>query len=274
MTHVTDPSVATAASDAGRRDVGRSDVDAPAERGTTQRPILAAVLVVVGGYVAMAAVLTGIGELVVNAGWLGGVRRWDDSVGTWLVDHRNDVLNDVTAVLSQIADTLGVVGLAVLIEVVLAICRRWRAMLLVPLALALEFGTFLTVNTFVGRDRPDVARLGSEPSTSSFPSGHTAATLVVWGAMVLLFVPASRRVWRGTGWVLIVVLALAVGTARVYRGMHHPSDVIAGALMGAAALTLAALAMGIVASRGEARHSKVVETDDAPLRPGVLREVS
>jgi membrane-associated phospholipid phosphatase len=250
MTHLTDPSAAT------------------------RRPIVVAVLIVVGGYVAMAAALTGIGELVVHAGALDGLRRWDDSVATWLVDHRNDVLNSVTALFSRVADTLGVVGLAVLIVVILAICRRWWVMLLVPIGLALEFGTFLTVNNVVGRDRPDVARLGSEPSTSSFPSGHTAATLVVWGAIVLLFVPASRRGWRVVGWVLVVAVTFAVGMSRVYRGMHHPSDVIAGALMGAAALIIATLVVRIVASRREARHDEFDETDDEPLQPGALRAVS
>ena len=76
-------------------------------------------------------------------------------------------------------------------------------------------------------------KLGSEPSTSSFPSGHIAATVVLWGAIAVLFFSASTYRWvRATAYTIVVVLACAVGTARVYRGMHHPSDVVFGGLMG------------------------------------------
>jgi membrane-associated phospholipid phosphatase len=245
----------------------------PAHHGQS-RPILIAVLAVVGGYIAMAAVVTGIGEVVVHAGFLGGLRRWDDTVASSLADHRNDVLNAVTAVLSRAADTTGIVGLALVILVILLISRRWWALLLVPVGLALEFGTFLTANALVGRDRPDVTRLGSEPSTSSFPSGHTAATIVVWGAIVLLFVPTARRGWRAAGWVFVILVTTAVGTARVYRGMHHPTDVMAGALMGAAALAVAALVVWIVASSRATDRADVDESDVDGERPRVLRAVS
>ena len=56
--------------------------------------------------------------------------------------------------------------------------------------------------------------------------------------------------------------------------MHHPTDVMAGALMGAAALALAALVVWIVASPRATRRADVAETDVAGEPPGVLRAVS
>ena len=264
MAHVSDAPVLGT-----DRTEGAPALNRPAHHGPSRRSVLLAVLAVVGGYIAMAAVVTGIGEVVVHAGFLGGLRRWDDSVASSLADHRNDVLNAVTAVLSRAADTTGIVGLALVILAILLISRRWWALLLVPVGLALEFGTFLTANALVGRDRPDVTRLGSEPSTSSFPSGHTAATIVVWGAIVLLFIPTARRGWRAAGWVFVILVTTAVGTARVYRGMHHPTDVMASIVLGTGALCFALLAVHATAVVAERRHSRRIEAPVPRERSGV-----
>ena len=57
---------------------------------------------------------------------------------------------------------------------------------LLPTGLAVELGVFLTVSTIIGRERPDVTPLGSVPSTSSFPSGHVAAGVVLYGGLVVI----------------------------------------------------------------------------------------
>ena len=110
--------------------------------------------------------------------------------------------------------------------------------------LVLELSAFLAVNAVIGRDRPAVARLGSTPSTSSFPSGHTAATLVLYGA-IALFVSATARAfaWRALAWLAAAVMPVVVGFARVYRGFHHPTDVFFGLVLGIAALAVAVLAV-------------------------------
>jgi undecaprenyl-diphosphatase len=55
-------------------------------------------------------------------------------------------------------------------------------------------------------------------------------------------------------WTFAVLLATAIGFARIYRGMHHPSDVIAGALMGLAALGVAVVAVRIGQAAAERRR--------------------
>jgi membrane-associated phospholipid phosphatase len=209
------------------------------------RPIPGLVLVV-AGYVGMVLALVAIGEAIVHWEVLAGLRAWDDDVCRWMVDRRTDLADSVTGLLSRAADTMGVIAFALLVEIVLALRRRWWALLVVPIGLGLELLTFLTANAVVDRPRPAVPRLGSEPSTSSFPSGHTAATVVLWGAVVLLFAASSARWIRAVAWTLVLAIALAVGTSRVYRGMHHPTDVVAGLLMGAAALAVTMLAVRLI----------------------------
>ena len=129
-----------------------------------------------------------------------------------------------------------------------AVAHRLRAQACtLPVGLALEFIVFLTVSTTIGRERPDVTPLGSVPSTSSFPSGHVAAGVVLYGGLVLIAasITKSNAVARRTAIPAAVVIAY-VASARVYEGVHHPSDVIAGAVLGMGALLVAAVSTGLV----------------------------
>lgn len=63
---------------------------------------------------------------------------------------------------------------------------------------------------------------------SSFPSGHSA-TAFAFACFVWLHVRGTRYAW--IGW-LAWGLAALIGVSRIYRGVHYPSDVLAGALIG------------------------------------------
>jgi undecaprenyl-diphosphatase len=90
-------------------------------------------------------------------------------------------------------------------------------------------------------DRPagPVPRLDSLPSDASFPSGHTAASVAVYAGLVLLATSRIRdRGVRALAWVVAVALPVFVACSRMYRGMHHPLDVAAGALIGLGAIAV------------------------------------
>jgi membrane-associated phospholipid phosphatase len=79
--------------------------------------------------------------------------------------------------------------------------------------------------------------LESLPVNASYPSGHTAAAIAVYGGIVLLL--ASRftnRVFQTFAWTFALAMVTFVATARMYRGMHHPLDVAGGVVVGTAAL--------------------------------------
>ncbi len=208
----------------------------------------APILVAAVGLLGMVIVLIGVGELIVHAGLLSGLRGADDHVSQSLADHRTTGWNSFSSLGSRSAETVPIVVGGLLVEVVLVVRRRWRDLLLVPIGLAVELLTFLAVNEVVRRPRPSVDKLGIVPATFSFPSGHTAATIVLYGSIVLLLalrpwssIGRSRVTWI-VGWVLVLLVTAAVGYARVYRGMHHTSDVVTGAIMGLGALAVAATA--------------------------------
>ena len=193
--------------------------------GTWRAPAATAV----AAYVAVVLGLAAIGWLIVHTPLGEPVRTWDETLSRNVALWRTSGWEDVSSAGTSGADTLPVVAGMVVITAVLAALRRWRDLLFIPLALALELSIFLTVNYLVARDRPDVPQLGDQPGTHSFPSGHVAATFVLWfGIAVLLGVGRWRWPWRILAWALAALPVLTVAFSRVYRGMHFTTDVMAG----------------------------------------------
>jgi undecaprenyl-diphosphatase len=73
---------------------------------------------------------------------------------------------------------------------------------------------------------------------ASYPSGHTAAAIAVYcGIAVLLTSRIANRWVRAGIWLAAALIPMFVAFSRMYRGMHHPIDVAAGALIGIAVLS-------------------------------------
>lgn len=216
---------------------------------------------IAGGYVtawaALAASITAIGLLLTKAILADGHGRWDESINVWLADHRDAALSHVTSIATFMANTLPVIVLLVLVAAVLLVLHRWREALFLVGALGFELTVFLFANALVDRPRPNVPRLDSTPSTSSFPSGHIAATLALWcGTALIVNSTVRNRAVRTVAWIVAVLVSLTVAFARVYRGMHHVTDVVAGALLGVGALAASAFAVQIVIAVGERRRAR------------------
>ena len=89
----------------------------------------------------------------------------------------------------------------------------------------------VTIKPLVGRIRPyevveGLRLLGEVQEDFSFPSGHSAAAFAV-AVVMYKFLP--KRVG-----VPALVLAAAIALSRLYIGVHYPTDVLVGALIGAA----------------------------------------
>lgn len=132
----------------------------------------------------------------------------------------------------------GVPGVTLLTTVlVLALWWRGRTDSAVVSAVLVLGGTGLNsvMKSLVGRSRPPVAdALIAQPSSTSFPSGHTMASLCF--AAALWYVSGARGVKPRTRLAvrtICVAYVVSVALSRVYLGMHWPSDVLAGWLLGA-----------------------------------------
>ena len=219
----------------GPLDPGPDDREtALAARWRRLRPGVPPALYLLACAVVLALALVGIGWVLAKVVPDDGIGRADVGVNRWLAGERTGDLNDATVLTSETGGTLTITILAVLAVAVAAfVWRRWREPMLVAVAVAGEVGIFLLVTLLVDRDRPPVEHLDEAPPTSSFPSGHTAATIALWGALAVLASERARSALvRNLFLVLAFVLPLLVASSRLYRGMHFPSDVLGGMLLG------------------------------------------
>ncbi len=83
-------------------------------------------------------------------------------------------------------------GLVVLAVILLLIGRRIRAAAFVATAGVLELATYRVTSLIIHRERPLVPRLDDLPGNQSYPSGHVAASVAVYGALALVLTSRFR----------------------------------------------------------------------------------
>jgi undecaprenyl-diphosphatase len=228
-------------------DPGPGDVDAAVRARLGHRsPGVRVAVVSVAAYLLTTTAALALGWLVARTG-PAGPAGLDATVTTWFARHRVDALDGVGTHLSTPTAPLAVVGLTTGAVLVLLLRRRWREATVLLVAVPLELAAYLSTVTLVDRPRPDVVPLEPAPVTASFPSGHAAAAVALYGALAVV-ARASATSGRAARWVVVVaaVVVVGVGVGRVYAGLHHPSDVAAGWAVGAAALVAAVLAARMV----------------------------
>jgi len=199
----------------------------------SRRPILLAAVVL--------AVLLGVFGFIADEVIEGDTVVFDRAV-TLLLRDNGDIMNpigppwleeagrDITSLGSF--SVLGLVVILVLISL-LMIARPWAA---AYVTFAVISGSILSsvFKQFFDRPRPEMLE-AMRVFTSSFPSGHATVSAVVYLTLAALLARlcTTRRLailCVGAG----IFLTLLVGVSRVYLGVHYPTDVLAGWLLGAA----------------------------------------
>lgn len=217
-------------------------------RGREPIALLAVLLVVLGtwGFIALA---DEVGE-----GDTGEFDRWaiiqlrtpgdlSRPIGpTWLHEAGRDVtgLGGVTVLCLVIAAAAGF----------LAINRSYRMMGFLLLSTGTGIGISLAMKHWFDRPRPDVVEHLARVYTSSFPSGHSMMSAVVYLTLGVLIAPVLQHV-KLRCYVIgsALLLTFLIGISRIYMGVHYPTDVLAGWTAGLVWALLCWLAGRAIAKR-------------------------
>jgi len=184
--------------------------------------------------------MVGLGYLVTEVLPSTAIGKWDAEVPRRLVEYRQQDGVSESKLITSLSETPTIVALTALAA---AVFRwkfgRWRESLVVIYAVVGESGIFMATTLLIDRPRPNVPKLDAAPPTSSFPSGHTAAAVCFYGAIAAIIIWHTRHRWiKVVAVVVCAAVPLTIGGSRVYRGMHYPTDVLVGGLLGAIWLTV------------------------------------
>ena len=132
---------------------------------------------------------------------------------------------------------------SIVVVVVIGILVWWRIgkleAILIPVAGLLSLVN-LVLKLIIARQRPsaNLVQVLYQMQTNGFPSGHAMFSIMVLGLLAyFIFINMKNPILRTVVLVGLITLILLIGTSRVYLGVHWPSDVIGGYIIGGALLT-------------------------------------
>ncbi|MSR68083.1 phosphatase PAP2 family protein [Candidatus Peribacteria bacterium] len=157
-----------------------------------------------------------------------------------------------------------------LLSIVLWVRNQHTFILTLFLTLLTGEGAMLIGKIFFRRQRPDLLFHAVSETTFSFPSGHatTAAAFFGFLAYVLLRTKQTKTT-RVIGLLIAILLILLLDMSRLYLGVHYLSDVIAGNLIGLAALLFA---IGITEHRIAVKKIRIPDLPIADIALVLLAE--
>jgi membrane-associated phospholipid phosphatase len=228
------------------------------------RTALRAGALLVGGAVAIYGLISLIGLLLTHVLNKGPFHSADLGVDVWFVHHRTKTWDSIMRFGTDMARTETVIIVAAIVAVLLRLLlRRWRESLILATAVIGEVLIFLAVTATIPQRRPPVPRLQVAPPTSSFPSGHTGASVAMYGCLaILLLANYGRHPAARVAAAVLFCVPVFVGITRLYEGEHYPSDVVAGALLASLWLTVVLRTIPIRAQQaaGELRAVRMAST--------------
>jgi undecaprenyl-diphosphatase len=168
-------------------------------------------------------------------GWLtdevleGDSRHFDEVTRAAVHQLASPVLTAIMRFLSFIGSTI-VLTIGTIIVVALFTVRKWSREAKLFAATMIGAGVLnVTLKLTFKRARPTPFFDLTPPETYSFPSGHSLASACFFGALAAIVTARIKnRRTRVAVWIICAAMFLLIGLSRIYLGVHHTTDVIAG----------------------------------------------
>lgn len=165
----------------------------------------------------------------------GRTQAFDDAVLRWLGAHHAPTLEPFMLEITFLGTGTVVMMIVAVSGLFLWLTKhRYSALLLL---VATGGGILLNglLKLGFGRPRPQIFDWGTQVASWSFPSGHAMSATVVYGTVAYLATRLQvRRLHRVITLACAAIVIVLIALSRLYLGVHYPSDVIAGVIIGLA----------------------------------------
>ena len=158
------------------------------------------------------------------------IQQFDEQALVWIAQHiRGGLLNPIMSFYTRLGDAGLLFIVLGLVMLLFRSTRKAGFSALCAMVIGLIVVNF-TIKPLMARERPwlvieGFVNLVEEKDPNSFPSGHTNAAF----AFALALCMAAPKRWMK---ITAVCMAVVMGLSRLYVGVHFPSDVLVGALIG------------------------------------------
>ena len=164
--------------------------------------------------------------------------HFDNPIQTWLRGDLPTALTTFFKLVTSVIDPLGII-IWVSALVLFFLYKKWKLEAALLAGNLVLHGILIKLIKLVyQRSRPSISHLVEEGGYS-FPSGHAMATAIVVGTLIIIVQQRMqnqqiKRLVQG----LLLLFILTIMASRVYLGVHYPTDVIGGTLLGFAILNI------------------------------------
>lgn len=194
----------------------------------------------------------------------GYTQTFDEAVLRWMERHQTPWLERLMLEVTMLGTWIVVWSIVGIAGLFLWLTRHKYSAALLMVATAGGIGLNNILKIGFARPRPQVFEWGTHVSSSSFPSGHAMSSAVVYITVAYLAARLQKtHTARIVTLVVAAVIVAAICFSRMYLGVHYPSDVTAGVIIG---LAWAAFCMATLEAiqRFAKRNAKQVLKDEAP----------
>jgi undecaprenyl-diphosphatase len=198
----------------------------------------------------------------------GATQTFDDNVMRWMAEHQTETMQKVMLEVTALGTGTVVAMIVFVAGTFLWLNKHKHSALLLLVA---TFGGLMLNNflkTGFNRPRPQIFKWATYAVSSSFPSGHAMSSVIVYGTVAYLAArlqqrAASRALTLGFAALIIALICIS----RMYLGVHYPSDIAAGLIIG---LAWAGFCMAVLeaAQLYAKRNAPQMLKDEAPAPPG------